>query len=42
MKRLILAACLLGLASPALAQTPPGFSPPRRIEAQPEPRAIAL
>ena len=42
MKRLILAACLLGLAAPALAQTPPGFTPPRRIETQAEPDAIPL
>jgi acetyl esterase/lipase len=43
MKRLILATLLAcGLALPAIAQTPPGFSPPRRVAIQPEPDAIPL
>ena len=43
MKRLLIAtACLIATATPAFAQTPPGFSPPRRVETQPEPRAIPL
>lgn len=43
MKRLALAAALmLGIATPALAQTPPGFVPPHRVAIQPEPAAIPL
>jgi acetyl esterase/lipase len=47
MKRLMTAATLAtallcGLAAPTMAQTPPGFSPPRRVAIQPEPAAIPL
>lgn len=43
MKRLMIVAALLcGLATPAMAQTPPGISSPHRVAIQPEPAAIPL